>query len=379
MRYLSAFIISMAILSSCKQGDKAGAGKFAVNGDIKNSTAGSVYLEELYFDNKPPLVLDSATVANGKFTLKGAGKEEGMYRLRFSNMNNGYLFINDATDIGFHADLADSTINGASFSSPANQSFTGFLTKMNDYRNRFMSAALGLAPVDSATGLSVDGRKEQIALDARRYVTKFLDTVKSPALATFVMGFTQDVDTAEMRKINSGLQKRFPKHTGINSIITKYNDMIAAAQQQEQMPFAAKPQLGSQAPDLTMNDPNGKPISISNFKGKYVLVDFWASWCGPCRKENPTVVAAFNKFKSKNFTVLGVSLDEDKDAWIAAIMKDGLAWSQMSDLKGWASAASTVYGVDAIPYNVLLDPAGRVIASDLRGPALEAKLAELVK
>jgi len=123
---------------------------------------------------------------------------------------------------------------------------------------------------------------------------------------------------------------------------------------------------------------NGKKISVSDFKGKYLLVDFWASWRGPCRQENPNVVAAYNKFKNKNFTILGVSLDEDKNAWLSAIKHDNLAWAQMSDLKQWQSAAIDAYRFNGIPFNVLIDPEGKIIAESLRGEMLEQKLSEVL-
>jgi thiol-disulfide isomerase/thioredoxin len=136
--------------------------------------------------------------------------------------------------------------------------------------------------------------------------------------------------------------------------------------------------VGYPAIDFTQADVNGKNISLSSFKGKYVLVDFWASWCGPCRRENPSVVAAYQKYKDKGFDILGVSFDDNKDKWLAAIAKDGLTWTQVSDLKGWQNAAGKIYGVTSIPFNLLLDKEGKILGKGLRGPDLEAKLAELM-
>jgi len=191
------------------------------------------------------------------------------------------------------------------------------------------------------------------------------------------LGYTDGIDPALLKPIVANLNKRFPNHKGIEGIVTQFNAMLQQANQPQQPTTGAA--VGTMAPDFTMNDTEGKPFTMSSLKGKYVLIDFWASWCGPCRGENPNVVSAYNKFKDKNFTILGVSLDDNKEAWLKAIKTDGLLWKQVSDLKKWENATISLYGYDAIPYNVLLDPQGKIIASNLREAALHNKLAEVLK
>jgi peroxiredoxin len=148
----------------------------------------------------------------------------------------------------------------------------------------------------------------------------------------------------------------------------------------QRIDIAKKTAVGNYAMDFTQNDTLGHPVSLSSFRGKYVLVDFWASWCGPCRRENPNVVKAFNRYKDKNFTILSVSLDQPnaRDKWLAAIHKDGLTWTHVSDLKYWDNEAAKEYGIRAIPQNLLLDPKGKIIAKNLRGEDLESKLEEII-
>jgi len=379
MKKILQLSLLLAIVTSCQQ-KKHGA--FVVTGEIENAPGKKVMLMETPYSDAPPVILDSAVLKDkGSFTLRGRANEEGIYRVVIDN-GPDVILINDNNDIKLHLDVSDYrnyTVKG----SPASESLH---TLFEDYRGKDSVILTTFKEIDSLKGLPgndsltrvLQTKNDQQVNDLNSLLKKYIDNSASPAASLYALGMaSQSIPNEELKTLVDATAKKFPEHAGLAKI--KSVMAVKAQPASSQNAEAVYPLLNKPAPDLTMNDLNGKPLSISSFRGKYVLIDFWASWCAPCRQENPNVVSAYNKYKDKNFTILGVSLDQDKAAWQKAIEKDGLNWSHMSDLKQWESAAVQAYGFDGIPFNVLVDPAGKIIASSLRGPALEAKLAEVLK
>lgn len=366
---------------------------FEVEGSIKNANAQTVYLEESSIGSFRPVIVDSAKLdKNGKFQLEVLSREETIYNLRLDeNVYPVVSFINDSKHITINADLKAEeiyTVKGSQASEDLKEFLHASGEKLRSIynTNRAIDSLQKAAVSDSIIGLRV-AERSTAAAELKKYTADFINNSKSAALSVFALGTFQSMASnpafsmegfsgEEVQKIIGKAATKFPEHQGIASI----NKTMQAEQQKAQAASAAS-LLNKPAPDFTLPDVNGNPVSLSSYKGKYVLVDFWASWCRPCRMENPNVVQAYNNFKDKNFTVLGVSLDrpDGKEEWVKAIKDDKLGWTHVSDLKFWESAVVSLYRFEGIPYNVLVDPTGKVIAESLRGADLERKLSEVLK
>ncbi|MDI3319190.1 TlpA disulfide reductase family protein [Pinibacter soli] len=314
--------------------------------------------------NNPKDTVCKTISGKTNFTLKGDLKESTLYYIGFTpQQKKTVLFLDNSktTATGDINDVKNLKVTG----SPAQADFDEFQKTFNPYFDK-LTADNQMAQTSGMT----DSLQTSISSTVAKVFTKvdeFIATKPNSSVSPFVL-----LVTSQLNEDMAALETRYSKLTpdAQNSFFGKY-----LGKQLADSKFGT---IGSKAPEFTQNDTQGKPVSLSSFKGKYVLVDFWASWCGPCRMENPNVVTAFNKFKDKNFAILGVSLDKNKDAWLKAIKDDGLSWTQVSDLKYWQNEVATMYKVQSIPQNFLIDPNGNIVARDLRGPALESKLCELL-
>jgi thiol-disulfide isomerase/thioredoxin len=340
-------------------------------GNFENGAGKTVTLYQLTPTEVLPI--DSVKIdEKGKFNLAKKIDETGYYRVGLSP--NDYLVLilkNENEIVELEADAnqlaktykvkgSEESIIFEEFNKKIMKNYAASDSLQQVYQANMQN------PNIQAIGMQLQTEYDALMKDMKEWVKSYIDNNEgSFATLAAIEQLDPDQDFEYFLKVNEALTEKFPTSVFVTNLNSKVENLSKLA-------------INSVAPEINLANPVGELVPLSSLKGKVVLIDFWASWCRPCRMENPNVVRVYNKFKSKGFEIYGVSLDRGKDEWIQAIKDDNLTWIHVSDLMFWNSAAARQYNVTGIPFTVLLDAEGRIIAKNLRGEELEKKLAEIL-
>jgi thiol-disulfide isomerase/thioredoxin len=380
-------IIVLALISSC--GDNKNANNFQIKGKLINSRGETVSLVDV--NSSQPKTLDSVKVnEKGEFVFVKKISEKGFYIIQTIASNYATIIVDSSEKIIFEGDAKNL---GESYKVTGSKDAEIFVQFNNDTRKKFklmdelrnkqdsirrvyetyMNTTSDKLFLDSLSKMlepkfnAMSEEYRKLAEETSGYVKKFIDdNTSSFASIAAVQMLNPEHDVDYFVKVSDALTAKYPNVTNLKEFKTYVQGLKHLA-------------IGMPAPEITMNNPDDKPLSLSSLKGKVVILDFWASWCKPCRAANPFVVELYNKYKDKGLDVFSVSLDFKKDAWLEAIAKDKLTWkNHVCDMKQWQSPVVALYGFSGIPFTCLIDKNGNIAGKNLEGPALEHKIKELL-
>lgn len=377
--FLFSAIIFLASCGSNKPAEEKKSG-FELKGKLRNANGEQLYLEEM--SSAGTRVIDTTTVnETGEFTFSKANPALSFYRLRITDANFAMLILDSTQKVTLTGDARDLGNTFRVEGSPDSQLFwdmnevskksyqkcDSILRSYEAYANLNKGDKVKLQEFNDKAEKDYTAESKRLNDYLRGLISKNPGSIVSIiALQQLTPEYSEDGNIAYYKLVDEALTKKYPSSAQVKSFHDGVVNMLKTA-------------IGCMAPDFSFATPNGKMLSPSSFKGKYLLIDFWASWCAPCRAESPNMVKMYKQFHPKGLEILSISLDEKKDKWIEAIKKDNLEWNHVSDLGGWQSAAAKMYSVSGIPQTFLLDKEGKIIAKGLRAEGLETKLKELFK